>query len=165
MQAPSLLFLLWSTDQEANKAHPGIIVRRNMLSIRQHNREDRAQCGVYGCEHFCAAEYPCWATLGHKDTPGGQLGLDNIPVEILCIKLHHKLKSTCQHLSERHVVGGGRGGGVGQGVGSFASKLTAREGCACRKGWKIQMRNDHPETFKSLRPCTQSSPCVLAEKR
>ena len=75
-----------------------------MLSIRQHSREDRAQSGVYGCEDFCAAEHSSWAALGHKDTLGGQLGLDHIPVEILCVQLHHKLRSTCLHL---------RGGGWG----------------------------------------------------
>lgn len=74
-----------------------------MLSIRQHSREDRAQSGVYGCEDFCAAEHPCWATLGHKDAVWGQLRLDHILVEILCIQLHHKLKSTCPLLSERRV--------------------------------------------------------------
>lgn len=138
MQAPTLLFLLWSTDQEANEAHPGIIVRRNMLSVRQHSREDRAQCGVYGCEHFCAAEYPCWATLGHKDTPGGQLGLDNIPVEILCIKLHHKLKSTCQHLSERHVVGGGGVGGLGRGLGPLHQSSLQGRGVHAEKAGKYK---------------------------
>lgn len=67
------------------KAHPGVIVGGNMLSVRQHSREDRAQGGVDGCEDFSAAEHPCWAALGHKDAVRRQLALDHISVEVLSI--------------------------------------------------------------------------------
>lgn len=63
-----------------------------MLRIGQHCREDRAQSGVYRSEDFCAGEDPGWAALGHKDAIGLELGLDNIPVEVLCIQLHHRVK-------------------------------------------------------------------------
>lgn len=56
-----------------------------MLSIGQHSREDRAQRGVNGGEDFCAAQHPSWAALGHKNAIGVELGLDDVPVEVLRI--------------------------------------------------------------------------------
>lgn len=67
------------------KAHPGVIIGGNMLSIRQHSREDRAQSGVYSCEDFGAAEHPRWAALGHKNAIRGQLALNHISVEVLSV--------------------------------------------------------------------------------
>ena len=67
----------------AKVAYPCIIVRGYMLSIWQYRMKYRMQCAVYGCEDFCAAQHPCWPTLGHKDAIGVQFGLDNISVEVL----------------------------------------------------------------------------------
>ena len=80
--------LLAVADGGAREAHPGIVIGGDMLSVRQHSGKDRAQRGMYGCEDFCAAEHPCRAALGDKDAIPAQLGLDHIPVEVLCIQLH-----------------------------------------------------------------------------